>query len=760
MLLGLTTSQLQKTIKNVSSEKARFGITILNAIRKEKPDLILGKLNLNDFIKDYEKYKFLSFKRLERKLSKIRNLPVIDILIIFHLISKINKGSKIVWPDRRYKITNIPTLVLTPDIYQDMNNFVNGLISALPEANILESVSQWAERKRVLSGGVSAYPGPYSFDKTPYLREIADCLSDTSPIIETVLMKGTQIGATTGILENMIGYCIDYGIGPVLFVSGDQAMAEDSMEKRIDQMIESAGLQWKIKPAVTKRHQKATGDRKEIKSYGGTFIRAIGPNSESKARTFPARIALIDEIDVYPAQLKGGGDIIEKILRRMDSFGPLKKVLYLSTPKKKSTSRIYPLWEAGDKRYYNISCTKCGFMQPLVFSQIKFGKRNKIGKLNIKMKTIKGVEIIFYDPIYYECIKCKTELKNYDKTNFMSEENGAKWIPTKKADRPGLRSYFLPSLYSPVGFLSWLDIAIHFERVKDDVLLLPDFINDILGEPSEEKVSVPDQHILKQNAEDWELGYIHRDVIFLTLTADIQADRIEVGLVGWAREKQAYFVNYWNLPGDTLEIESECWKDLAEKINNVYKRSDGVEMNIQIAFIDCQYLKDQVDKFCDQFNYFPDSISGVYPIIARESLVAGVTTKIMKSDIKTPIIGLSDQKLKRALYNTLRKKPHKNGFPFGYIHFSKDYGNEFYKQLTSEEIFVTIKPNGQKIIKIENRKQRRNEVFDIAKYQIGAYQFAINRYFEILNEKRKIQKLKPIQNDTEVFMTAMEEILY
>src|SRR5665811_626051 len=59
----------------------------------------------------------------------------------------------------------------------------------------LLTLSQWADRYRTLSQRASAEPGPWRTDRTPYLREIMDCLSPSSPIERVVFMKGAQIGA-------------------------------------------------------------------------------------------------------------------------------------------------------------------------------------------------------------------------------------------------------------------------------------------------------------------------------------------------------------------------------------------------------------------------------------------------------------------------------------------------------------------------------------------------------------------------------------
>ena len=56
------------------------------------------------------------------------------------------------------------------------------------------TVSEWADRYRGLSGKSAAEPGPWRTDRTPYLREIMDSLSPSSPVERVVFMKGSQLG--------------------------------------------------------------------------------------------------------------------------------------------------------------------------------------------------------------------------------------------------------------------------------------------------------------------------------------------------------------------------------------------------------------------------------------------------------------------------------------------------------------------------------------------------------------------------------------
>jgi terminase, large subunit len=669
----------------------------------------------------------------------------------------------------KHKISGLPFFILPLDIEQDQHEYLQAKIQAFPKEAITELVSEWAEANRSIGAGLTARPGRIDFSVTPWNREIVNNLSDCSPIRETYVIKPTQVGFTVMVLENHIGYCIAHAIGPALYVGGDQTMAEEEIEKRVDEMIYNSGLDGKIKANIIKKKGKATGDRTDSKSYGGTFLRAVGPNSENKAASFPMVILWLDEMDKYPVVLTvngvNSGDIVEKFIRRQDSYRKMgmSKTLGGSTPKDQAISRIESLVEQGDKRYYNITCPKCGMQQPLLWTNFHF-KRNESGRLDIQRKIINGVETIIDDACWYECANegCDWILKDKDKMDYLQEKchgGNAEWIPTKESERPFVRSYVLNGLY---GFREWWDIAEHFLRVKDDPFKFKDFVTDTLGETWKESANKPDEneiYLLSQEFEHWGIGEIRKDISFLTLAADVQRDRIEAGLIGWARGRQGYLIDYWTFPGEPSMIENKCWKDLEEKIYAKYSREDGQELFVQVAFIDSQYLSDTVDLFCDSFPYDPNDIAGVYPIQSRES--QDKLIKRFKSNIKTPVIGLHDQQLKKALYNILKKRPQGVGvYPHYYLHFSHEYGKELFQQLTSEEI-VPIRVKGEdKGFKILNTKQRRNECLDICKMNIGALQYSIDCYFELLNEERKLQKRPEVQENSDLFFDHVEEMLY
>ena len=61
------------------------------------------------------------------------------------------------------------------------------------------TVSEWAERHRMLGSRASAEPGPWRTNRTPYLRDVMDALSAVHPARRVVFMKGAQLGAPLAI---------------------------------------------------------------------------------------------------------------------------------------------------------------------------------------------------------------------------------------------------------------------------------------------------------------------------------------------------------------------------------------------------------------------------------------------------------------------------------------------------------------------------------------------------------------------------------
>jgi phage terminase large subunit GpA-like protein len=105
-----------------------------------------------------------------------------------------------------------------------------------PEVQL--TVSAWSDAHRRLPKKSSAEPGPWRTERTPYLREIMDCLSTTSEVEEVVMMKAAQVGGSEAIL-NAIGYVIDHAPGPIIVVQPTVELAKRFSRQRLEPLVTS-----------------------------------------------------------------------------------------------------------------------------------------------------------------------------------------------------------------------------------------------------------------------------------------------------------------------------------------------------------------------------------------------------------------------------------------------------------------------------------------------------------------------------------------
>jgi len=560
------------------------------------------------------------------------------------------------------------------------------------------SVSDWAEKKRILPQGLSPMPGPFTWKVTPYLREIADCFSENSPIQKTAIMKGTQLGFTVGIGENWMGYVIDVAPGPMMFVSGDKEMAQDAVEVRVDRMIESAGLADKIFSQTDKPHSKKTGDTKRKKEFPGGFLLALGPNVGAKLRQFSVRYLFYDEVDAYPQETGTEGDPLKLGERRTDAFERIRKILYISTPLVEQTSRIKPLFERGDQRYYYVPCRHCHHKQVIKWDRLKYEK-DEFGRL-------------IWNSVHYECERCYGHWKNEDKAYFLPR---GEWRPTAEPMEPGFRSYHLSALYSPVGMRSWESICQEWIQVKEDPVMLRVFVNTVLGETWVERGEAPRYERIMLRREQYQVGILPEKAkpLLLTIGADVQKDRIEVEIVAWGKDKESWSVDYRVLSGDTAHVDDPCWQKLRELIT-----AKHAGLPPAMVLIDAGYNTPTVYAFCEVY------LRGVFPVMG-DSAISRHQKAFLLRDVQgyqTTRVDLNTDFLKLELYGYLAKGMPEDAetYPGGYCHFPQEYGEKYFRQLTAEERMKKTTSTGTFRYVWHLASGRRNEALDARVYAMGA----------------------------------------
>jgi phage terminase large subunit GpA-like protein len=147
------------------------------------------------------------------------------------------------------------------------------------------TVSQWSDQHRILSSKASAEPGRWRTSRTPYLREIMDCLSPSSAVERVVLMKASQVGATES-GSNWMGYVIHHAPGPMMAVWPTVEMAKRNSKQRIDPLIEESPL---LSELIAPARSRDAGNTILAKEFRGGVLVMTGANSAVGLRSMPVR---------------------------------------------------------------------------------------------------------------------------------------------------------------------------------------------------------------------------------------------------------------------------------------------------------------------------------------------------------------------------------------------------------------------------------------------------------------------------------------
>ena len=158
------------------------------------------------------------------------------------------------------------------------------IVSALIPNNALMSVSEWAESNRYLDSKASGRCGLFDFDNAPYCREIVDRFSKNDPTQEIAIMKGVQLGLTTSVIENTIGYSIDVDPCPMMFTFPNKDQAEEYKKIKIDGLVDNSGLREKITAETDNRNTRRTGDTASLLEFKGGFLKFVSANNPKELR--------------------------------------------------------------------------------------------------------------------------------------------------------------------------------------------------------------------------------------------------------------------------------------------------------------------------------------------------------------------------------------------------------------------------------------------------------------------------------------------
>ena len=541
------------------------------------------------------------------------------------------------------------------------------------------TVSEWADRERMLSAEASLETGRWMTSRAEYQRGIMDAVSDPS-VRQVVAMTSAQIGKSE-ILLNVVGYFIDQDPSPILMVQPTVEMAEAFSKDRVAPMLRDTPV---LRGKVADPRSRDSGNTTTHKRFAGGHLTLVGSNAPSALASRPCRVILADECSRFPPSAGSEGDPVSLAIKRSATFW--NRVVCLTSTPTFVGDRIHTAYLQSDQRKFHVPCRHCGDEQELTWDHVVY-------------TTEKPQQAA------YGCKSCGALWSEGDR--LQSLQRGA-WRAT--AAFTGIAGFHLSELYSPWRTIA--DIAVDFEAARPNPEMHRVWWNTSLGLPFEEIGEKADEHALQARAEDYG-AEVPEGVRALTAGIDVQGDRLEVEVVGWGEGEESWSVAYDILPG--VPSQPEVWEDLADFLDRPYLDAAGQRYTVAAAGIDTGYLVRKVYEFCaavrGRYVWPLKGVAGNRPVVEAGTYRAKrIAAQAAKGRFRPYLVGVDEAKL--ILYRRIARvgKPGP-----GYVHVPVGRAAEWFEQLTAEQL-VTRQNGGREWQKI----RPRNEALDCRIYAYAA----------------------------------------
>lgn len=488
--------------------------------------------------------------------------------------------------------------------------------------------ADWCEKNRMMTSDVSPLPGMFSYENSPYARELVNCLAADHPARIIAIKKGAQIGISVGVIEAGIGWIISENPGNILFLVGHEELVSKA-GKKVDTMIDNSGIRSLIKSTTLRARNTKSGDTDKMKEFQGGFL-SLGIANHKTLRQDSIRYGFIDDFEAMKGATDQAGDTTKMIEQRFAAFATNMKLYYSSTPELEETSNIEPVYKLGDQRKYHIPCPCCG--EYIVFEwqvQSDYDKNEKAGiywQLNDAGKLIP-------ESVGYVCQKCGQFFDDKNKTDLIKL---GQWIPTAEPSRPGYYSYHISSLYAPPYMYGWEHyvreyLEAHPENGKRNEKKWKAFKNLVLGEtytPTGESISANE---LQKNIRPYEIGLLpeklseadgNGKIVLLTCGSDLNGKeddaRLDWEIVAYSETGATYSINHGSIgtfiPGDNGKTDREhwtyqhgnelsVWEEFDKILGAKYETDTGRAMRILITGLDSGYQTIHAYQYADGTNF-------------------------------------------------------------------------------------------------------------------------------------------------------------
>lgn len=412
-------------------------------------------------------------------------------------------------------------------------------------------LSEWIERNIVLPDGVSSLPGEVRL--WPFQREIADAIGD--PAIERVtLVKPVRVGFTT-LLTGALGAYVANDPAPILALLPTEADCRDYVVSEIEPIFSASPVL-----AGLVGENKADGGRDTIlhRRFPGGSLKVVAAKAPRNLRRHTARVLLVDEADGMEATVEGPPVLLAE--RRTLSFAD-RKIVVGSTPVFEDTSVVLRSYAQSDQRVFEVPCPDCGEFNEIRWPDIQWPEGEP-------------------QRAHYVCPSCGSVVEERHKAAMVA---AGRWRATAP-NVVGHAGFRMSALVSLLANASWAKLAAEFVTAKTDPGTLQIFTNTILAEGWKDAGEEIDDGALARRAEAFSLEDVPAEVLVITVGVDVQRDRLEATVLGWAEDGTAFVLGHsviWGLPD-----HDSTWAELDDLLKMRWPHQLGGTIAVDATAID------------------------------------------------------------------------------------------------------------------------------------------------------------------------------
>ena len=555
----------------------------------------------------------------------------------------------------------------------------------------------WIEKNMRLPQEVAADAGTVKL--WPFQRGIAAAMSD--PEIERVtVLKPVRVGYSTLLTGSILNYTVNEP-SPMLMVLPTEDDCRDYVVSDLEPISDATRATRGILSAGSDEKGRSTLTHRR---FPGGFLKVKAARSSRNLRRHNARVLLIDEEDGFEPLEEG--DPITLSINRTMSFAD-RKILRGSTPVGGEASSIIAAYEESDQGVFRIGCPHCSHrFQPLW--------------VNLKWPKDRPEEAEL------ECPECEGRIPEKLKAQLVDSGD---WF-IRKPEVKGHAGFHLNVLVSLLPNARWGMLAKEFLAAKDDPEKLRPFVETYLAEKwhgGSDRLNYEELHErrlpigLGGYDEDGVVLECPEDVLLLTCGVDVQGDRLEATVLGFApvvdeAEQQiervdvlAHFV-IWGSPQDAL-----TWNELDELLATKWKHPLGGHIKIERTAVDSGDGNNTEAVYSYCWSKPNDRIMAIKGQAGRQPAIkkSSNTAKFSQSAGRGPIWLVGSDTCKATIYDRLKMAP-------GSMRFSAALPISWFEQLVAEQR-VLRKKGGRYVNAFEPiRKGAPREALDCTVYAYAA----------------------------------------